>query len=155
MPPQPSITMAGALTSPPSATVDSSTSTSGPQPRPNVPECVHPGACNTVTSDEAKPVANLPTKVPATPHVQTPWGEVELGLVLDGRAVPDHNSTKGECYIWAERRIEKLIKQYHENKQARLVAQIRWDLACQSRADGGESAAPRRDKQTTEGKVTA
>ena len=102
---------------------------------------------------EATPVANLPTKVPATP--QTPWGEVELGLVLDGRAVPDHNSTKGECYIWAERRIEKLIKQYHENKQARLVAQIRWDLACQSRADGGESAAPRRDKQTTEGKVTA
>ena len=151
MPPHPSIAMAGALTSPPSAPVDSSTSTSGPQPRPNVPECVHPGACNTVTSDEAKPVANLPTKVPATPHVQTPWGEVELGLVLDGRAVPDHNSTNRECYIWAERRIEKLIKQYHENKQARLVAQIRWDLACQSRADGGESAAPRRDKQTTEG----
>ena len=83
--------------------------------------------------------------------MQTPWAEVELGLFLGGRAVPDHNATSRDCYMWAERRIEKLLRQYHENKQARLIAQIGWDLACQSRADGGESAAPRRDKQTTEG----
>ena len=31
------------------------------------------------------------------------------------------------------------------------MAQISWDLACQSRPDDGESAAPRHDKQTTEG----
>ena len=34
-----------------------------------------------------------------------------------------------------------------------MITQIRWDLACQSRADEGESAgpSPRQDKQTMEG----
>ena len=36
--------------------------------------------------------------MPAAPQVQMWLGEVELGLVLDGRAMPDHNATSGDCY---------------------------------------------------------
>ena len=70
----PSISMAGAPTSPQSANVDTSlsTSTAGQQPRPNVPKRDCPGAYKTLTSEEATRVASLPTIVPAALHVQTP-----------------------------------------------------------------------------------
>ena len=49
-----------------------------------------PGACNMVTSEEATRIASLPTKLHVAPYVQTQWAEVELELVLDECANPDH-----------------------------------------------------------------
>ena len=40
----------------------------------------------------------------------TPWDEVELALVLEGKAIPDHVYTPDQYVAWAENKIQSMIQ---------------------------------------------
>ena len=104
----PSVPPAGPSTSMPSANVGTSTSAAGTLPRPDV--AVPTRAPASVTRDEAMGVAHSDAVVPLYRGVLTPWDEIELALVLDGKAIPDHGATPVQCAAWAKNKIHEMIE---------------------------------------------
>ena len=92
----------------PSANVGTSTSAAGTLPRPDL--ALPTRASASVTHDEAMGVAHSDAVVSLSRGVLTPWDEIELALVLDGKAIPDHCTTPEQCTAWAENKLQSMIQ---------------------------------------------